>query len=135
MNMQERLFALSAQAREQATVYAQRAARAAVDGIDRTAGQVDALRGPVGELAAAGLKLNQKSAEFVEQLLQQQTRLAETMLSSGARRLRALAEAADATLGTSVRRPAKRKKASATRTARASSPRRAARARKAAATH
>lgn len=132
MNMQERLFALSAQAREQASVYAQRAARAAVDGLDRTAGQVEALRGPVGELAAAGLKLNQKSAEFVEQLLQLQSRRAATLLTDGARRLRALAEAADATLGMPAKRPGKARKASAARTG---SPRRPARARKAATTH
>jgi hypothetical protein len=137
MNMQERLMEMSAQAREQASTYAQRAARAAVDGLDRTAGQVEALRGPVGDLAAAGLELNQKSARFVEQLLQQQSQLAAALLTGGARRLRALAKAADANLGGQPTRTKGKRasKAGAGRAVRAAAPRRAARVRKAAATH
>lgn len=137
MNMQERLMELSAQARAQASTYAQRAARAAVDGLDRTAGQVEALRGPVGDLAAAGLELNQKSARFVEQLLQQQSQLAAALLTRGARGLRAFAQAADANLGgQQTRTKGKRAgKAGPGRTLRAAAPRRAARVRKAAATH
>jgi phasin family protein len=93
MTLQERLLEMSAQAREQADAYARRATRATRGSIDRAADQVDAIRTPVSRIAAAGLKLNQISAEFIEQLVKQQSGLAQTLIAGGARRLRSLAEA------------------------------------------
>lgn len=93
MNLQERMLAMTAQARAEADRYVQRAARTARQRLDRTADQVEAVQAPVSQIVDASLKLNQLSASYVERFVRQQSGLAAALLSGGARRLRALADA------------------------------------------
>lgn len=93
MTLQERFFELSARLRDQADAYAQRAAMATREGIDRAARQVEALDRPLDTLALAGLELNQISAKYVAQLVTHQTAASRALVRDGAARLRSLAEA------------------------------------------
>ena len=93
MNIQERLFELTANVRDQAGAYAARATHAARDGADRAADTVLAARTPVERLADAGIRLNKLSADCVEQLVTQQASTAQELLADGAQRLRVLAKA------------------------------------------
>jgi hypothetical protein len=96
MNLQERLFEVTAQARDQADAYARQAAAATRQRIDRTADQVEAIQTPVSQLVEAGLKLNQMSASYVERFVRQQSDVAHALLKGGARQLRTLADARSA---------------------------------------
>jgi hypothetical protein len=93
MNLQERLFEVTAQARDQADAYARQAAAATRQRIDRTADQVEAIQTPVTRLVDAGLKLNQISATYVERFVRQQSDVAQALLKGSAHQLRSLAEA------------------------------------------
>ncbi len=93
MNLQERLFEMTANVRDQAGAYAARATHAARDSADRAADKVLAARTPVERLADASLRLNKLSAHCVEQLVSQQAATAQELLADGAQRLRVLAKA------------------------------------------
>jgi hypothetical protein len=93
MNLQERLFEVTAQARDQADAYARQAAAATRQRIDRTADRVEAIQTPVSQLVDAGLKLNQLSARYVERFVRQQGDVAQALIKGGARQLRSLADA------------------------------------------
>jgi hypothetical protein len=93
MTVQERLFEMSARLREQADAYAQRAAAATRESIDRAARQVEALDSPLDTLTAASVELNQISANYVARLVTQQAAASRALVRDGAAGLRSLAKA------------------------------------------
>jgi phasin family protein len=93
MNMTERLFEATADVREQANAYAERAVEVAREGVVRAAKQVEMVESPIDVVAKAGLKLNDLSHSYFERMLEQNIDTVKGAMNDGVRRLRLVAKA------------------------------------------
>ena len=93
MMLSERVLESTAEVREQANVYAARAADFARAGADRAADQVAMAYGPVDQLTEASLKFSQLSHQCVTRLLRRQGAMVKGALHEGEKRLHRLARA------------------------------------------
>ncbi len=95
MNISERIFEATAEVREQANAYAERAVEAAREGVVRAAEQVEKVESPIDVVAKASLKLNNLSHEYVGALLEQNIDTLKGAVNDGVRRLHLVAKAND----------------------------------------
>jgi phasin family protein len=95
MNLSERFFEATAQVRDQANAYAERALGAARESVVRAAQQVEKVESPIDVVAKAGLKLNTLSHNYFERMLEQNVDTIKGAMTDGARRLHLVAKAED----------------------------------------
>jgi phasin family protein len=94
MSLTERLVETTAEVRDQATIYAERAAEAARATADLAASRVAAARAPIDVLTEASLKLNSLSHEHIARLVRRQAAMLKAAVGEGEQRLQRLARAA-----------------------------------------
>jgi phasin family protein len=93
MKLTELLFEVTADVRDQANAYAERAVEAAREGVTMAATQVEKVESPIDVVAKAGLQLNTMSHEYVERMLEQNVDTLKGALNDGVRRLHLIANA------------------------------------------
>jgi hypothetical protein len=93
MNLTERFFEATAEVRDQANAYAERAVDAARDGVKRAADQVGAVETPIETLAKASHELNAITHRYFERMIEQNVDTLKGALDDGARRMRLVAKA------------------------------------------
>ncbi len=93
MNLTERFFEATADVRDRAGTYVERAVEVAREGVNKAAAQVARVESPIDVVATAGLKLNSLSHEYAERMLEQNVETFKGALNDGVRRLRMVADA------------------------------------------
>jgi phasin family protein len=93
MNISERILEATAEVRDQASAYAERAVDAARESVERVAERVEKVENPIDVVAKAGLKLNDLSHQYVGKMFAQNIDTLKGAMNDGVRRLHLVAKA------------------------------------------
>jgi phasin family protein len=95
MTLTERFFEATAEVRDQAGAYAERAVDAARDSVNLAAQKVGMVETPIDTLAKASLQLNSLTHRYFERMIEQNVDTLKGAIDDGARRLRLISKAND----------------------------------------